>query len=258
MPQVPYQAYPTDHLQDVPLRVDTPGEAFGVGAARAVSDLGRQVSGAGSELWQRAVAMKELENETEAEQGNLRLMSEAGDLHARFNALQGEERNAAFPKYKQDLLDLHARIRSSLSNDDSRRKFDRPSLYTIGHSIFNGAGAAATGLREWAGKTADSTMEMAIKSIEDDPTNDDHFERKKAEIRAAAEKSAEIKHGAGPGSPIAEDLVMKGISTATRQRILKVNDVDPFQAGKMQDEANSRKELTGTDDLVVGHAIRSQ
>jgi hypothetical protein len=258
MAQVPYKGYPDQNLQDVPLKVDTPPGAFGVGIAQAIEGVGKSISGVGSELWQRAVAMKELENETEAEQGNLKLMGEAGDLHAKYNALQGEERMKAFPKYKQDLMEVHNKIRGSLSNDDSRKRFDRPALQTIGHSIFNGAGAAAAAEKDWVANTASATMDATIKTISDDPLNDDLWEQKKAAIRESAEKVAEARKGAGPGSPIAEDLVLKSISTAARERILSVNHVDPWRAGQIQEDAIAKKELTVADNLMVDNAIRAQ
>lgn len=258
MPKVPYQPYSDVAPSGANISVPTPPEAFGVGVAKATEGLGGEIERSGDKLFNRAIAIQQLNNEAEAEQANLRLMDEVGGLHANYNALQGEERVKAYPKYRQDLLAAHARVSGSLSNDMARRMYDRAALTTIGRTIFNGAGAAASAQREWYGNTASSTMDMAVKTVSDDPLNDILYAQKKSEIIAAANRVAYAKHGVGPESPIAQDLAMKGISAAARERIISVSHVDPWRAGDMEEQAIKSGDLTGPDKLAVDNSIRSQ
>src|SRR5215831_12426381 len=150
MARVPYQPYSEVAPSGSEVSIATPPDAFGMGVAKAEQGLGQGLEQAGDRLFNRAVAFQKLANDTEAEQANLKLMDVTGDIHAKYDSLQGEERYRAYPKYKQDILDAQSNIEGSLSNDDARRMFKSRSLQTVGHLIFNGAGAAATGLRQYS------------------------------------------------------------------------------------------------------------
>jgi hypothetical protein len=258
MPRVPYQPYSDVAPSGAEVNIATPEGAFGGLVARATREAGAEVAGVGDKLFNRAVAFQQLNNETEAEKGNLQLMGEAGDLHAKYNALQGEERVKAFPKYKQDIFDIQSRIRNGLSNDMARRMFDRSSNYTVGHSIFNAAGAAATAQREWGARTADATSDMAVKSVSDDPTNQNLWDVRKQDIISAEIKSAYMKYGAGPNDAITKDAIMKKLSLARREQIMSVKNANPEQAEEMKQQALKNNELTAPDALAVDNAIQAK
>src|SRR5581483_2698427 len=101
MPQVPYQPVPQVAPSEAAtpgVRVNAPTEAFGGASAAATEGLGKGFEQAGNELFGRAVALQQLANETEAREADAQYMLQAGDLHAKFNALEGKERVNAFPK----------------------------------------------------------------------------------------------------------------------------------------------------------------
>ena len=69
MAQVPYSPVPDVAPSDTAtprVSVATPEAAFGGATAKAIENLGTTVQGAGNELFGRAVALQQLNNETEA------------------------------------------------------------------------------------------------------------------------------------------------------------------------------------------------
>src|SRR5258708_3307580 len=120
MAQVPnYNPVPENRPQAQPLpqiSVNTPAAAFGGATAEAVSGLGRTLGHVGDELFARAQAMQQLKNETDAKNEDVKFMISAGEIHAKYNELQGTERVAAFPKYSEDLQALYKSHRGNLGN----------------------------------------------------------------------------------------------------------------------------------------------
>ena len=86
MARVPYTGVPeaSPALHPAPsISVATPIAAFGGASAAAEGELGKQLERSGDELFQRAVAMQQLSNATEASEANVKFMSEAGEVHAK-------------------------------------------------------------------------------------------------------------------------------------------------------------------------------
>src|SRR5882762_4292072 len=145
MPQVPgLVPTATPSMQGTSeLNVNVPTDAFGGAVGHALSGLGNAVEGAGDKIWQRAMEMQNLQNETDAKNADSQYMMEAGKLHADFSALEGTQAKEAYPKYMEDLQNKRTEIRAGLSNNMAMKMYDGSSLSTMGRSIFNGAGHAA-------------------------------------------------------------------------------------------------------------------
>lgn len=138
--------------QDTPLgriSVNTPEAAFGGATGAAISGLGKVIEGASNELFQRAIALKQVSNEAEAKQADADYMEAAGKLHAEYNASK-DPSPAAYQNYVTGLKKARTDIRNRLSNPTVQRLYDSGSLPTLGRTIFNGAGVAATASREYA------------------------------------------------------------------------------------------------------------
>src|SRR5258706_9630480 len=258
MPQVPYTGVPSQTLADLPtpeMNPRVPSAAFGGEVAQAVSGLGHTVAGAGDEIFARAIALQNLNNETEAAEADAKYMIEAGKIHADYNAKEGKERVDAFPKYQQDLQEARRSIRGGLSSQMAQKMYDRQSLSTMGRSIFNGAGAAATAQREYVVGTATSQMELDAKTDEDDPKDPRLFKEKLDKTKQNASTVA-AAHGYEDGGVQEQALLQKATSRLWSQRIIGRSRQDPFEAAKELDE--HKTELTQDDYLKVDNTVRVQ
>jgi hypothetical protein len=258
MPAVPYSPVPSVSPQDSPapsIHENTPIGAFGGQVAEAVQGLGAVTDKAGNELFGRAVAIQQLQNETEAREADAQYMMQAGQVHAQFNALQGKDRVDAYPKYSQDLQDLRVKLRGGLSNPMAQKMYDSSSLGTMGRSIFNGAGAAAAAQKEWSIGTVKSQLDLDVQSIADNPRDEGGFQQKLAKIQGSARALA-AQQGLGDGSAQEQDLVAKATSKAWGQRLVELSHTAPFEAVKM---LNDNKASLRADDFAhVDNAVRTQ
>lgn len=221
----------------------------------SVGSLGEEVNKVGNEMWQRAVSLQQLRNDTEAREADTQYVIKAGQLHADFDTLQGKARVDAFPGYMKALKDEREKIRNGLSNDDSRRKYDGPSMTFMSRSIFNGAGAAATANKQWQLNTAKSQMDLDAKTVEDDPKDDVLFQQKLNRTLGNAGTIAAIQ-GFEKGSPTEKSLYLQTSSGLWAQRIIGLSRTAPFEALEMLDK--NKTKLTGADFMKVDNVVRAQ
>jgi len=259
MAQVPYSPVPAQTLSPQGLPgYHTPSgleDAFGANVAQAIGHLGKVTEQAGSELFGRAVAMQQLANETEAREADTQYMMKAGELHAQYSALQGADAVTAYPKYAQDLQDARREIRGSLSNPAAMKMYDANSLSTMGRSIFNGAGHAATQNKQWAINTAKSQIDLDAKATEDNPGDEALFQDKLHRIHQSASELSGLQ-GFAPGSAPEQDLFMKAKSKAYAQRITGMARHDPSAATEYLDK--HRTDLTEDDYAKVDRTVRNE
>ncbi len=244
MAVVPYNPVPTVAPTTVAtpqIREDVPGAAFGTNIAEAIKGLGGAESGVGTEIFARAVAFQQINNEAESRDAATNFMIDAGKEHARFNALPPGQREAAFDGYMQNLQNLRQQYRDKLSNPMSQRMFDADSMSTMGRTIFNGAGVMATGARDFSNLTLENRMESNIKSMGDNSGDDNYFETKRQENEKLAGEYAIGKYGAKEGDSVYQYQVKLADSKAIARRATGMAEQHRADEGLKFLEANKGK-----------------
>ncbi len=245
MPQIP-AAVPSVQVQDTPLprvSVNTPEAAFGGATAAAIASLGRTIEGSGTELFNRAISMKNLENEAEAKEADTKYMIESGQLHADFNAKQGSQAGPeVYKQYQTDLEAARTRIRDGMSNDAAKKLYDSSSKSTMGRNIFNGAGHAATQLRTYTATTSvarvQTLMDQVIQSP-DDATFRSSLQGLEAEIRGTQAFEA------GWSPEKTDEEVARAKSQLITNRVQGLSRTDPW--GSKEFLEKNRASLIATD-----------
>ena len=72
----------------------------------------------------------------------------------------------------------------------ARKMYDANSLSTLGRSIFNGAGAAGAGLKDYSNKTLAAGLDQDIHSIDENSSDSNFVDSKIARIRSSAAQLA--------------------------------------------------------------------
>jgi len=247
MPQVPYTGASTVPLSENPTpteSINTPLASFGGDVAQATSHLGSAVAGAGDELFKRGMAMQELANHSEANLATADYMQKAGELHANFSSLQGKDAVDAYPDYIKSLKKLRSGIQDGLSNDMSRKLFETESLSTMGRTIFNGAGYAATQNKAYAIGSNEARIQ-AVRSAALAQPDDEHA------FQAGLTLTEQQTRQKGQLEGKSEDAILNDIHQAQGKlwtdRITGLAKTQPFTAQKMLDDASKRGDITGED-----------
>jgi len=254
--QVPYNPVPQVTAQDIAtpnVRVSGDSTAFGGAVAKAFQGLGQTLEHSGDQIWQRAVALQEVQNETAARDADTNYMIQTGKLHAEFSSLQGQDAVSAFPKYMEDLRTQRAAIRDSLPNDDARRRYDSSSQSTMGRTIFNGAGHAATQQKVAANGAIEARFKTTADGVYANPTDDVTYEEAKSSTIADNESQAHIK---GWTADQAQEMQRAKVSTLLAHRITGLSKQAPFEAQEMLEKY--KNDLFGDDRLKVENTVQGQ
>lgn len=259
MVQVPdYRPYPTTEPTEQgprPISVATPPAAFGGTVAAQTERLGGAVSQTGDELFNRAIALQQLNLETEAMQSATATETQAGQLFAEYRAKQGQERVAAYPKLQEDLRNLYQTARGNLSAPIAKQMFDRETLSTYNRLIVYGAGEAGDAQREAALTAIDARASLNAKNaynVDDDSAVDESMQR----ARSDAEKQAALRPG-GYSPEVAQDIAAKGVSNIAYNHVIGATQRDPQRGYQLLDDYTKRGLFYGTDGERATEKVRS-
>lgn len=238
MAQVPYQPYPTERPDEGGPRgfsVHTPVEAFGGAVGHALEGLGKEVAHVGDELFNRAIQLKHLQNETAAKNADAQYMIESGMLHEKFATLEGENAGQdALKEHIHSLEQLREKYRDTLPNDDAKRMYDPSSISSMGRSIFNGARHSATQTRSASHLASQARSSAMLNTIHNDPNS---FDALLPGLRSEIETQG---HDAGWNDKVTAENIRQIESKAWAHRLTGLSKTEPFKAIEMY-EANRDK-----------------
>jgi hypothetical protein len=100
------------------------GEAWG--------RLGASAKNAGNELFDRAVAMKQLDIQKEVDDATLKLYNQSSDAVEAHGATLGENAVKGAPAVRKSIMDMRAQIASGLTSEVAKREFNGKTLNIIG------------------------------------------------------------------------------------------------------------------------------
>ena len=195
MPQVPYNPVPTvtPVSPGEEISISTPGAAFGENIAQAVEGLGRAVGTSGDEIFQRAVALQDLQNETAARQAASDYTVKQSLLHADFTSKEGENASPqALKEYLQRSQALRQTYRDALTNPAAQRMFDGDSFNFMNRNAFNAAGHAATEMKRAAEGSIDARADLITRTTVN-PGSRSEMDSKKAELDRLSESKAALR-----------------------------------------------------------------
>lgn len=254
MPQVPYSPVPDIRPsgQGAPaMGVSTPGAAFGTNVAEAIKGVGGELDKVGGEIFQRAMALQDLNNRTQADQATSNFVEQMGLKHAQFGALQGEDAVKALPAHMQDIHELRDQLGADL-NPMARKLYDTETRNQAARTIFNAAGHAATQNKQWMISNADAQIKVDSKTVADNPDDDKLYNDQLEKAKGNATYLASL-HGFGADSPYADDKAKEAISKITLFRLLSKAKDEPMAAMEMYKQLKGN--LYGPDLLHAETAV---
>lgn len=258
MPQVPYSGVPSVGVGGGPLssyRADVSAETFGGGVGAAMQGLGGQLQRSGNELFERGIAMQTLYNHSEAQDADARYTETAGKLHADYNSLQGKAAVDAYPGYIDALKKTREEIRDGLSNETSQKLFESASNGTMGRSIFNGAGHAASANKAYARSASQARVDAIGNQTLSFPEDDRSFKTGLATTEAEIRAQGQL---AGLPPEAIDEAVSTQKSKLWGQRIQGLAKQQPLAAGKMLDDGIKRGDIRGEDIGKLTNLVQQQ
>lgn len=255
MAQVPYTGAPTQVLQDTPtpeMKPNIPAAAFGGEVAQAMSGFGKTLEGVGDEIFNRALALQNLNNETEAKEKAADFQIEVGKLHAEYSAKSGKDAVDSFQPYIESIKALRGKMRDSLSTSMSQKMFDSDSLSTMGRTIFNGAGHAASSNKQYVAGASAARVDALGEGVYQNPDTN----TTKAAIRDTEKEVRETQAPLAGWSPeVTDQKVQEAKSAIVAKQIKGLATKKPFEAAKLLDA--NKANLTDADYAKVDATVRA-
>ena len=241
MAEIPYSpvANVTSEYTPTPqLKIDTPAAAFGA-----------TIGNATGELLQRAEAMQQLKNETDARNQTMQALKQTTDEEVKFKTQFGQDAGPEqFAAYQQRISDIRTQNRASLSSPMAQKMYDDESSRIMMNAYFSGASHSAQELKKYSLTTSQQGFEAATNTVKLDPENED----KRALALQQAEQTAHDTAAAnGWHDPeLINSTVAKArshINTETITSLAESGRVGPAKA--LMDKVISARDITG-DDLA--------
>jgi hypothetical protein len=237
MPRVPtaaaeYRPYSTAQPTTEgprPLHIQAPfEEAFGVNIGRAMAGLGGEVSKTGQELFQRANALQELQNESDAREKASQAIDAGATPQEQYLATEGKDARDTLQSHLGNMRGIEDQYRGQLTNESAKRHYD---TYMFAHSRSNvktSIGHAARQDRAYHDQTVEAIADNAAADLYRSP-DADKLDAYYAKIEEDAKTKAGLK-GVPDDDPIIEkwkhDKKLKGISNYLKG----MADIKPIKA----------------------------
>lgn len=232
-----------------------PTDAFGGAVGHALQGLGQGIEQASDRIWQRAMEMQNLQNETQAKEADAKYMMESGKLHADFINKEGQNAGPeALAKHIQDLQDLRVSTRSGL-NPMAAKMYDASSLSFMGRNIFNAAGHSGQQMKVSANNAASARIDTASNNIGENPKDDIGFQRGVRVIESEVDRQADLGGWTPEQRQATKELQ---VSQASAKRIVGLARTDAIGAKSMFDSATKSGALSPVDASKVEATVQSQ
>lgn len=253
MVNVPYEPYSTVTPQSggEKVSVSTPGAAFGENIGTAVQQLGGTLDKVGDEMFQRALALQALTNETNARKAQSDYAEQSGLLQAKYDSLEGKAKVDGLQQHIKDLKDLRTNIRNSLGTANAQQMYDGDTLPFMQRNIFSAASGAGQAQKQWVLGTAENTRRV-ITDTWVDPKSDSEFNDKATQLSRADDTINGVKQDG-----LDDSRKQASLSALWAGRINQLAKTDWDAAQKMLDGL-PKGTLTQADyDKVFDH-VQSQ
>lgn len=256
--QVPYTGVPTvqPSFDATPgMQSNIPMDAFGAGVAQAVGHLGRAVEGAGNEIWARATAMQQLNEQANADEAISKFTMTQAKKFADFTMLKGKQAVDGLNPYLEDLEKSRVEIGQNLSSPYAQRLYLHGSKSEQARNAFAVARHAGDEGRQYNLSSAQAIIEANVQSAGLAPQNEESYQNALKVNLQNAQKQADI---AGKDSQWAENLARAENSRMTLTRVRSLARIDVAGAQKLIDAASKAGNLFGEELGRAQDFVRTQ
>lgn len=255
MARVPYQPFATAQPESPGERisVSTPGAAFGENIAQAVEHVGGDMTQVGGELFSRAIAIQDLQNEKDARDAGTALTTKVAQQASEFESLEGQAAKDALPGFLKGVDDARITGRAALRSPNAQRMYDADTSAIQRSVTMLAARHAGEQFKQGVIASNKAAMDVDAQTWTD-PKNQSEYNDKLARLRTRVQSNAAIQNY----TPEQEaDLELHEVSRLRSEQIgalAKSGDIDSALAIM---EGN-RKDLTQKDFESISSIVYGQ
>ena len=256
--QVPYTGVPSvqPSFDATPsMQSNVPMEAFGTGVAQAVGHLGRAVEGAGNEIWARATAMQQLNEQANAANAVAEFTTAMGEKYAAYSSLSGKAAVDGYKPYIEDLNSTREAIGQKLNSPYAQKVYLQESRSIQARSVFSAAAHSGREGKNYAIGSTQSLIDARSNAAALAPQDEDSY---KASLQQNAKDAQRLGDLHGWDAQTTKNYESQMNSKMTMGRIQGLAKSDVPAAQKLLDAAVKAGNITGDDLGRAQTYIRGQ
>ena len=256
--QVPYTGVPSvqpsfDATPSVSSNI--PMDAFGAGVANAVGHIGRAVEGAGNEIWARATAMQQLNEQANAANAVAEFTTAMGEKYAAYSSLSGKAAVDGYKPYIEDLNSTREAIGQKLNSPYAQKVYLQESRSIQARSVFSAAAHSGREGKNYAIGSTQSLIDARSNAAALAPQDEDSYKASLQQNEKDAQRLGDL-HGWDAQTTKNYESQMNSKMTMGRIQGLAKSDVPAAQ--KLLDAAVKAGNITGEDLGRAQTYIRGQ
>lgn len=256
--QVPYSGAPEVSPELRPLSsvgVNSPLAAFGGATAQATEGFGKALAGAGTELFNRAAAMQQLNEQARASEAASDFTTQLGQLHADFTSKQGKDAVDSYQGYIAGVNSLRQKIRDGLGSDFARKTYDQESRFMQARAIWSAAGYVGSQNRQFILGASQARIDTAANAALITPEDEEAFQHSIETTKSEIQHQAQLG-GWDPDKTNLESA--NAVSKLWSARIQGLAKTAPFTAQRLLDKAIQDKQIVGSDLAALQDFVKKQ
>jgi hypothetical protein len=258
MPQVPYVGVPQVSPQYAPtpsVHSNAGPAAFGAAEAGAGAELGRALGHAGDELFSRAMAMQQLDQQADAINAVSDLTDKIGARLEQFRMLEGKAAKDGYQPFVDDINKLREEGSANLTSEYARKMYLQESRSLQSRTVLSAGAHAGDQFKHYLVGTEQASINTAINNAALHAADDDTFRDSMSKIESSAEMMKTFK---GWSDEQAKDFANTQKSKAVFERATNLARTDPREAQRVLDQAVKDGYVSGDDAGRAGAFIRNQ
>jgi hypothetical protein len=238
--------------------VDTPIAAFGGATAGAITHMGEVVQGAGKELFDRAYAMQELNEQVKADSASADTMDKMTDRYLQYDQLRGQERIDGSKQYQDDLDKIRNDGAQGLTSPYAKMAYLRDTRRTQSMMVWHGGMLARQGMDEAEKQGSLAKIDslgntLATLNVTDGP----NFNNTVDAIKQAAANHVHDLSGFAPGTPDNNNLSAPYLSKQIAKVAVSRSNADPADGKAFFEKMKSSGMLSPEDGDIIQGRIES-
>ena len=258
MAQVPYSGVPetSPQLSSTPtVQSNVSDAAFGSQQAQGLGQMGKGFEHAGNELFTRAIALQQLDQQMKALNANADAADKISDEYAKFSTLEGRAAMAALPDFKKRVQDIHGEIGQGLESDYARKLYMQESRAMQTRVYFSAAKHAGDQFKHYLTGSSQAAIESARRTAGVMPDDDGAYD---ASLKTNEREAKSMGQLRGWSEEQTKNFLDKSNSETVVARTQALAERDPVAAQKVLDAAVKKGIIAGDDAGKMGHYIRAQ
>ena len=255
---VPYTGVPTvqPSFDATPsMSSNIPMDAFGAGVAGAVGHLGKSIEGAGSELYSRAIAMQQLNEQANAANAVAEFTTAQGEKYAQYSTQSGKNAVDGYKPYIDDLNATREAIGQKLSSPYAQKLYLQESRSIQARSVFSAAAHAGREGKNYAIGSTQSLIDARQNAAALAPQDDESYQ---ASLAQNARDARQLGMLEGKDDQWVKNYTQQMNSKMTMGRIQGLAKSDVPAAQKLLDTAIKAGNISGDDLGRAQTYIRGQ